>query len=148
MTTRILGPTGSTRRKRFLFLPLTLVALAAFFVIAGAQANPPEQAGFFELDKNLINDEQTPSFPDSSTPPVLKTLGALGGNINATATSFTVCQNNASNPTTPITIQVEAERRTVGAIANASGGGCSGTFKRTYSSITRGVAGGGAAASH
>src|SRR5436190_16678754 len=102
MATRILGPTGSKRRKRFLLAPLLLVALAAFFVIAGAQANPPEQAGFFELDKNVINNEQTPSFADSSTPPVLKTLGSLGGNITASATSFTVCQTNASNPTTSI----------------------------------------------
>ena len=31
MATRILGPTGSRRRKRFLFVPLTLVALATFF---------------------------------------------------------------------------------------------------------------------
>jgi hypothetical protein len=148
MATRILGPTGSKRRKRFLLVPLLLAAVASLFVIVGAQASPPDQAGFFELDKNLINNEQTPSFLDSSTPPVLKTLGVLGGNISAGATSFTVCQNNATNPATPITIQVDAERMTVGAIANASGGGCSGTFKRTYSSITRGVAGGGAAASH
>src|SRR5690242_13075076 len=151
MATRILGPTGSTRRKRFLIVPLTLVALATFFVIAGAQANPPEQAGFFELDKNLINNEQTPSFLNSATPPVQTTLGSLGGNITAAATSFTVCQNNATNPAAsvanPITIQVEAERMTVGAIANASGGGCSGTFKRTYSSITRGALGT-SAASH
>src|SRR5690349_18523599 len=62
MAERILGPTGSTRRKRFLLVPLTLAALAAFFVIAGAQATPPEQnpPGYFELDKNLINNEQTP----------------------------------------------------------------------------------------
>ena len=144
MATRILGPTGSRRRRRFLFVPLLVAALAALFVIVGAQATPPQTAGYFELDKNLINNEQTPSF---GTAPNLTTLGSLGGNINASATSFTVCQNVSANPTTPITIQVEAERMTVGAIANASGGGCSGTFKRTYSSVTRG-AGGTTAASH
>src|SRR5580765_7454990 len=148
MAEKVIGPTGS-RRRHWLFVWSVVVALgAAVFVIAGAQANPPEQAGFFELDKNLINNEQTPTFSNGATPPVFATLGSLGGNITAAATSFTVCQNTPTNPTTPITIQVEAERMTVGAIANASGGGCSGTFKRTYSSVTRGVAGGAAAASH
>src|SRR5262245_15590159 len=150
MTQKILGPTGSRRRRRFLFVPLLLVAAAAVFVIAGAQATPPEQnpPGYFELDKNLINNEQTPSFNTGTVQnPVMATLGLLGGNITAGATSFTVCQNVSGNPTTPITIQVEAERMTVGNIANASGGGCSGTFKRTYSSITRGP-GGTTAASH
>src|SRR4051794_41122258 len=113
MADRILGPTGSTRRRRFLLVPLLLVALAAFFVIAGAQANPPDTAGYFELDKNLINNEQTPSFPTADTPPVQKTLGVLGGNISATATSFVVCQTSSTNPATPFTIQVDAERMTV-----------------------------------
>src|SRR5690348_5456479 len=100
MAERILGPTGSTRRKRLLLVPLLLAAIAAFLVIAGAQATPPEQnpPGYFELDKNLINNEQTPSFLNSATPPVQTTLGSLGGNITAAATSFTVCQNNATNP--------------------------------------------------
>jgi hypothetical protein len=128
MATRILGPTGSRRRRRFLFVPVLVVALVAFFVIAGAQANPPEQSGNFELDKNVINDEST-TF-----------LGQLGGNINATVTSFTVCQAISTNPgPLPITIQIDAEQMTVGAIAAAGGGGCSGAFKRTYSSVTRGV---------
>jgi len=47
MATRILGPTGSKRRKRFLFLPILLVALSALFVIGGAQAVHNEN--FFEL---------------------------------------------------------------------------------------------------
>ena len=138
---RVLGPSGDRRRRRLLIV--SLVALAAALIIAAAQATPPEQnpPGYFELDKNLINNEQTPSFGASN-----KTLGVLGGNINASVQSFTVCQNTSTNPTTstlnPITIQVEAERMTVGAIANASGGGCpQGTSKRTYSSVTRGALG-------
>ena len=119
--------------------------------IAGAQATPPEQnpPGYFELDKDLINNEQ-PQSSDVGTAlaPNFVALGTLGGNINASVTSFTVCQAVALNPATPITIQIDAERMTVGAIANASGGGCSGAFKRTYSSVTRGIVGGGAAASH
>jgi hypothetical protein len=136
MTERILGPTDSRRRRRFLLVPMLLVALAALFAIAGAQANPPEQSGFFELDKNAQNDVST-TF-----------LGSLGGNINASVTSFTVCQASSTNPSPlPITIQVDAEQMTVGAIASAGGGGCSGAFKRTYSSVTRGV-NGTTAASH
>src|SRR5215813_13048935 len=119
MAEKVIGPTGS-RRRRWLFLCFLVGALgAAMFVIAGAQANPPDQAGFFELDKNLINNEQTPSFlaSDNTT---LKTLGSLGSNITAGATSFTVCQTNATDPSPlPITIQIEAERMTVGAIASA-----------------------------
>jgi hypothetical protein len=136
MTERILGPTDSRRRRRFLLVPMLLVALAALFAIAGAQANPPEQSGFFELDKNAQNNVST-TF-----------LGSLGGNINASVTSFTVCQASSTNPSPlPITIQVDAEQMTVGAIASAGGGGCSGAFKRTYSSVTRGV-NGTTAASH
>jgi len=128
MATRIMGPTGSRRRRRFLAVPILIVGLAAFFMIAGAQANPPQNSGLFELDKNAKNNVST-TF-----------LGSLGGNINATVTSFTVCQASSTNPSPlPITIQVDAEQMTVGAIANAGGGGCSGTFKRTYSSVTRGV---------
>ena len=47
MATRILGPTGSKRRKRFLLAPVLLVALAALFLIGGAQA--VHNDGLFEL---------------------------------------------------------------------------------------------------
>ncbi len=38
MATRILGPRGSKKRRRFLFVPILLVAFAALFMVAGAQA--------------------------------------------------------------------------------------------------------------
>jgi hypothetical protein len=135
MATKIMGPRGSRRRRRFWLVPLLLVALAGSLMIVSAQATPPETVGLFELDKNAQNDVSTTR------------LGQLGGNINATVTSFTVCQLLATNPATPITIQIDAEQMTVGAIANAGGGGCQGAFKRTYSSVTRGV-NGTTAASH
>jgi len=47
MATRILGPAGSKRRKRFLLAPVLLVALAALFLIGGAQA--VHNDGLFEL---------------------------------------------------------------------------------------------------
>src|SRR6266511_4791279 len=136
MAEKVVGSAGSRRRRWLFGWSLVLALAAAVFLIAGAQANPPEQSGFFELDRNAQNNVST-TF-----------LGSLGGNINATQTSFTVCQASSTNPSPlPITIQVDAEQMTVGAIASASGGGCSGAFKRTYSSVTRHV-NGTAAASH
>jgi hypothetical protein len=54
MTQRILGPTGSKRRRRFLFVPILTVALAALFLVGGAQA--VHKTGAFELDGNATND--------------------------------------------------------------------------------------------
>ena len=48
MATKILGPTGSRRRRRFLFAPIFLVALAALLLTAGAQA--VHDTGKFQLD--------------------------------------------------------------------------------------------------
>jgi hypothetical protein len=53
MATRILGPTGSTRRRRFLIVPVLLVACTALFWIVGAQA--VHDTGAFELDGNATN---------------------------------------------------------------------------------------------
>jgi hypothetical protein len=47
MATRIMGPTGSRRRRRFLLVPILTIALAAIFLVVGAQAVHNE--GFFEL---------------------------------------------------------------------------------------------------
>ena len=48
MAERILGPQGSQRRRRFLWVPMLLVAFTALFVIAGAQA--VHNTKFFQLD--------------------------------------------------------------------------------------------------
>jgi hypothetical protein len=52
MAERILGPTGS-RRRRYLWVPLLLVACAALFMVGGAQA--VHDTGSFELDGNATN---------------------------------------------------------------------------------------------
>jgi hypothetical protein len=62
MTEKILGPTGSKRRKRFLLVPFLLVACAAMFWIAGAQA--VHDAGVFELDGNAVSGNATPAADD------------------------------------------------------------------------------------
>jgi hypothetical protein len=53
MTERILGPTGSPRRRRWLAVPILLVACTAMFWVAGAQA--VHDIGLFELDANTLN---------------------------------------------------------------------------------------------
>ena len=57
MTERVLGPTGSRRRRRTLLAPIFVIALVGLFVIAGAQA--VNQTGAFELDGNATNDPAT-----------------------------------------------------------------------------------------
>lgn len=54
MATRILGPTGGRRRRRFLLGPILLVSLAALFLVAGAQA--VHDTGAFELEGNAVTD--------------------------------------------------------------------------------------------
>jgi len=51
MTERLIGETGSRKRRRFLFLPLVVVACIALFVVAGAQAVHDET---FQLDGNAL----------------------------------------------------------------------------------------------
>src|SRR5256885_2225211 len=50
MTQRVLGSTGSRRRRRFLFVPFLVAACTALFLVAGAQA--VRDTGSFELDGN------------------------------------------------------------------------------------------------
>ena len=62
MTERILGPTGSRKRRRFLFVPITLVALLAVFWVAGAQAVHDED---FQLDGDVVASTQTAIGPNA-----------------------------------------------------------------------------------
>jgi hypothetical protein len=63
MTQRILGPTGSKRRKRFLFVPFLIVACTALFVIGSAQAVHDLQ---FQLDGDTTSTAYSP--PTGSNP--------------------------------------------------------------------------------
>jgi len=62
MTTRILGPRTSRRRRRFLLGPIFLAALAALFLTAGAQA--VHDTGKFQLDGNALT--SLPSSPPAA----------------------------------------------------------------------------------
>src|SRR5262245_25315170 len=91
MTQRILGPTGSRRRRRFLFVPVLLVAAVAVFATVGAQAvhNPGDTS--LELDGNVADnpagapDDWNNFFP---TPPPnsasFRTTGIIVDPDNAT----------------------------------------------------------------
>ncbi len=51
MAERVLGPTGSRRRRRFLFVPMLLVTAVALMFVAGAQAVHGEA---FQLDGDVL----------------------------------------------------------------------------------------------
>src|SRR5215211_6913625 len=65
MTQRILGPTGSPKRKRFLLVPVLAVMLAGVFWIVGAQAVHDDT--FFQLDRNALTSDNS----NAATPPGL-----------------------------------------------------------------------------
>jgi hypothetical protein len=56
MTERILGPTGSPKRRRFLFVPIVMVVLLAAFWVAGAQAVHDED---FQLEGDVLSSTTT-----------------------------------------------------------------------------------------
>ena len=70
MATRILGPTGSRRRRRFLLIPMLLVACTALFLIGSAQAVHELD---FQLDGNALENvcgttpDGGPSGPNACT---------------------------------------------------------------------------------
>ena len=72
MATKILGPTGSRRRRRFLLVPILLVACTALFLIGSAQAVHDLQ---FQLDGNARSEvcgttpDGGPSGPPGCTDP-------------------------------------------------------------------------------
>jgi hypothetical protein len=79
MATRILGPTGSRRRRRFLFVPILLVACTALFLIGSAQA-------VHDLDFQLDGETTSTAFsPPTGSSPALDwndLFTATGGNTS------------------------------------------------------------------
>ena len=80
MATKILGPTGSRRRRRFLFVPMLLVACTALFLIGSAQAVHETD---FQLDGETTNTAY--SAPTGSSPDLdwNDLFTATGGNTSA-----------------------------------------------------------------
>ena len=65
MAKRMMGPKGSTRRRRFLFVPLLLAACIALFVVAGAQA--VHDTTLFQLDGNALSSDTSVAFSGGTT---------------------------------------------------------------------------------
>ena len=71
MAERVLGPTGSPRRRRFLLIPLVLICIGLFYV-AGGQALPPgstgspNDSGLFQLDGNTLPGTCASPFPGTT----------------------------------------------------------------------------------
>ena len=119
MATRVLGPKGSKKRRRFLFVPILLVACTALFYVSGALA--VHDVGVFELDGNAITAN---GGVNESTPPAAEDwdlickvnrvqAGDLAANISATATSITVTETNGIAKLLPVNIQIGSEQMTV-----------------------------------
>src|SRR5712691_7575681 len=64
--TRIIGLTGSRRRRRFLFVPILCTAALALFWIAGAHA--VHDLGVFQLDGDASSSTQPGSPPVPAAP--------------------------------------------------------------------------------
>jgi len=80
MAAKVLGPKGSQRRRRFLIVPILLVACAALFWIAGAQG--VHDTGAFELDGNAV---QTVSHDWDQV--CFQVTGNVGGNCGTTTSA-------------------------------------------------------------
>ena len=76
MTERILGPEGSTRRRRFLWVPILLVACTSLFLIAGAQA--VHNTKFFQLDGDAQAGTKPASKAVNSTMPIANIISLSG----------------------------------------------------------------------
>ena len=69
MSERVLGPTGSKRRRRFLLVPLVLICIGLFYVAGGQATLPtgstgsPNDVGLFQLDRNTLPTTCASPFP-------------------------------------------------------------------------------------
>jgi len=88
MTERILGPTGSKRRRRFLWVPMLLIACTAIFVIGSAQAVHDLTTGM-QLDGDV-----------STNCPAGNVLPLCTSSQKDWANLFTVTDDNSTPPGT------------------------------------------------
>jgi hypothetical protein len=100
MAEKILGPAGSKRRKRFLWVPALLIACTALFVIGNAQAVHDLQ---FQLDGNADT--------SCGTGPNCKTSGTGAGQIYDWSSLFTT---NAQGTPVAVDTSVVKASNTVG----------------------------------
>ena len=91
MATRVLGPTGSRRRRRFLFVSLFLVACTALFLAGSAQA-------VHDLGFQLDGDVSTHAYTVPASPPAAPSIYDWGANT----------AGNVSTPASPNTMPATA----------------------------------------
>jgi hypothetical protein len=128
MSERILGPTGSKRRRRFLWVPMLLVACTALFVIAGAQAVHDE--GVFQLDGNAARSlVSTPAMP-SATDDADNICGLFHGSNDGTNPAGNDKCNVPANPGTYPTASTTTTRASF--VTDGSGPFPSGTSDDQY----------------
>jgi hypothetical protein len=100
MATRILGPAGSKKRRRFLFVPILLIACTALFLVGSARA--VHDTGLFQLDGDAFQ----------ATVPA----GSLGGNDDWDS----ICKANLGTPpSTPGPFCYQAPSTTLDATSSA-----------------------------
>ena len=133
MTERVIGPTGSPRRRWTSLLALSVVVAFALIFTAGASADLSRT--LFELDKDATNNA------------TYTKIGLLNAAVSADTTvpletTIQICQDQAANYANGTKILIDAERMTIANGADLGGGGCPSGFtnKKSYLA-TRGVDG-------
>jgi hypothetical protein len=118
-----LRPKSPRAKHRWAVLGLVVMLLSGGIVGSVLAALPSGSDALFELDKNAINDQNTGANAARSLLP----LGNLASSITNSTVNINVCQTsaNVSLPSTPYTIQIEAEQMTVtGTHNSAFNGNC------------------------
>lgn len=122
MTERIMGPQGSKRRRRFLWVPLTLMCAIALFAVTGAQA--VHDLGVFQLDGDAQTSLQSTPTAAEDWDLICKAnrvqLGTLAAAITASQTSITVTETGKLAVPLPANIQIGSEQMTVTARSGSS----------------------------
>ena len=95
--TTIIGPTGSRRRRRFLFAPILAVALVALLLTAGAQA--VHDNGFMQLDRNAYTsiDSTITALEDWDKICPTTTLPGIGGCLGGTTADASDFDTDTAN---------------------------------------------------
>jgi hypothetical protein len=129
--TRIIGPTGSRRRRRFLLVPILCTAAVALFWIAGAQA--VHDLGRFQLDGDAAtatNTAGTPSATDDWDKVCHQVAGSdcglpPGPGSNTTGATAVAWSNdcNATQPSPPTCVANDPTKTSDRAASIFSGGG-------------------------
>src|SRR2546422_6519465 len=125
--TRMIGPTGSRRRRRFLLVPILCTAALALFWIAGAQA--VHDLGVFQLDGDASSATQPPPPYPQAVDDWDKVCHQLTGDCsttsNTTGATAVAWSNdcNATQPSPPTCVANDPTSTSDRAASTFNGGG-------------------------